>query len=225
MEPPALMEPAALARPASSLDANGTRRGDLGVEPFQTRLAHGLGELALPDDDDMPSGGFERGVLRDVAVMVAGQFRGPEFHVGFGNGILGTSLMRMPEASVDEHDRMPSGQNHVGMAGIAPVVFAEPKPPREQVPAHEYFDAGVLPADMRHRVAARAPLIPFAGLGLRARFAGSTGLPRGLSLGLPRSRHLIAGAFRRLPPLVMVYALFAHGLHYPPLPTSERQSR
>ena len=66
MEPPALTEPAALARSASSLDANGTRRGDLGVEPFQTRLAHGLGELALPDDDDMPSGGFERGVLRDV---------------------------------------------------------------------------------------------------------------------------------------------------------------
>ena len=85
---------------------HGTRHGDLGVEPFQTRLAHGLGELALPDDDDMPSGGFERGVLRDVAVMVAGQFRGPEFDVRFGHACgLRTAFVHVPEAAVDEYDR------------------------------------------------------------------------------------------------------------------------
>ena len=47
-----------------------------------------------------------RGVLRDVAVMVAGQFRGPEFDVRFGHAYgFRTAFVHVPEAAVDEYDR------------------------------------------------------------------------------------------------------------------------
>ena len=76
-----------------------------------------LFDFAFPDDNDMPAGLLQGGLLLFVAGDIACELLGPEFHVGFWHCGDFAAFMAMPEATVDENHRMPFGQNDIGMAG------------------------------------------------------------------------------------------------------------
>lgn len=81
-------------------------------------------ELALPDDDDGPAFGFELapGVL--VALLVPCYLGGPEVGVGFGDGVVFTVFVTVPEAAVDEDGCAVFGEDDVRFAGEASVIDA-----------------------------------------------------------------------------------------------------
>ena len=135
---------------------------DFVVEAFQSFVARLFAEFAFPDHDDVPSVRFEFGVLPHVAFAVAQQFGGPEFHVRFRDTRgFRASFVHVPEATVDEHQRMVFRQHHIRMAGVSLVVFAESQAFGEQEAAHHAFDGCVLAADVGHGIAARAAFVFF----------------------------------------------------------------
>ena len=74
-------------------------------------------DFAFPDDNDMPTGLLQGGLLLFVASDIAFELLGPEFHVGFWHCGDFAAFMAMPETTIDENHRMPFGQNDIGMAG------------------------------------------------------------------------------------------------------------
>ena len=74
-------------------------------------------DFAFPDDNHMPAGLLQGGLLLFVAGDIAFELLGPEFHVGFWHCGDFAAFMAMPEATIDENHRMPFGQNDIGMAG------------------------------------------------------------------------------------------------------------
>ena len=82
-------------------------------------------EFALPDDDDGPAFGFQLAPCVLVALLVPCYLGGPEVGVGFGDGVVFTVFVTVPEAAVDEDDGAVFGKDDVGLAGEAFVVDTE----------------------------------------------------------------------------------------------------
>ena len=74
-------------------------------------------DFAFPNDDHMPAGFLQRGLLFFIALDVTFEFLLPEFDVGFRHRGDFTAFMAMPKATVDENHCMPFGQNDIRMAG------------------------------------------------------------------------------------------------------------
>ena len=81
-------------------------------------------EFAFPDDDDSPAFGFQLAPCVLVALLVPCYLGGPEVGVGFGDGVVLTVFVSVPEAAVDEDDGAVFGEDDVGFAGEALVVDA-----------------------------------------------------------------------------------------------------
>ena len=73
-------------------------------------------DFAFPDDNDMPAGLLQGGLLLFVPGYIAFEFLRPEFDVGFRHCCDLATFMAMPEATIDENHRMPFWQNDIGMA-------------------------------------------------------------------------------------------------------------
>ena len=87
--------------------------------------------LASPNHFDAPAHPPESPLRLCVPCNIPGKFFPPEFRSGFRRGGFGTSLVPVPEASVNENNRAVSGQDNVGFAGqIFPV---QPEPESESV--------------------------------------------------------------------------------------------
>ena len=111
-------------------------------------------DFAFPDDNDMPAGLLQRGLLFFIALDVAFEFLFPEFHVGFRHRGDFAAFMAMPKATIDENHRMPFGQNDIGMAGQFRRMEAVAKAQRMQMMAHDQFRFRVLRPDFAHGFAA-----------------------------------------------------------------------
>ncbi len=81
-------------------------------------------EFAFPDDDDGPAFGFQLAPCVLVALLVPCYLGGPEVGVGFGDGVVLTVFVAVPEAAVDEDDGAVFGEDDVRFAGEALVVDA-----------------------------------------------------------------------------------------------------
>ena len=111
-------------------------------------------DFAFPDDNDMPAGLLQGGLLLFVAGDIACELLGPEFHVGFWHCGDFAAFMAMPEATVDENHRMPFGQNDIGMAGQFRRMEAVAEAQHMQMMAHDQFRLRVLRPDFAHGFAA-----------------------------------------------------------------------
>jgi hypothetical protein len=74
-------------------------------------------EFALPDDADTPAERFELVADLSVPLDIFIEFPGPKIDSGFRGPRVRASGVPVPEATVDQHDRMPSRQRNVGLAG------------------------------------------------------------------------------------------------------------
>ena len=111
-------------------------------------------DFAFPDDNHMPAGLLQGGLLFLIAFNVALEFLRPEFHVGFRHGGDFAAFMAMPEATVDENHRMPFGQNDIGMSGQFRRMEAVAEAQHMQMMTHEQFRLRVLRTDFAHGFAA-----------------------------------------------------------------------
>ena len=111
-------------------------------------------DFAFPDDNDMPAGLLQRGLLFFIALDVALEFLRPEFHVGFRHGGDFAAFMAMPEAAVDENHRMPFGQNDIGMSGQFRRMETVAEAQHMQMMTHNQFRLRVLRPDFAHGFAA-----------------------------------------------------------------------
>lgn len=71
-------------------------------------------QLALPDNDDVPTLGPQLTPHLLVSLLVAGYLRYPEIHIGLGDGIVFTPFMAVPETTVDEDDCTVLWENDIG---------------------------------------------------------------------------------------------------------------
>lgn len=82
---------------------------------FEQRVLRVL-EFALPDDECIPSKVTEGAYGPFVARLIIQSFSGPEFGASFGSAARAT-IMRMPEAAVNENHLSPARKNDVGTSG------------------------------------------------------------------------------------------------------------
>lgn len=88
----------------------------------------GFLQLTFPNDDDRPAFCLQLSPDLLVALLVAGDFGGPEVSVGFGRSCVLAVLVSVPEAPVDKDDRAVFGKDEVGGAGETLVVNPVPEP-------------------------------------------------------------------------------------------------
>ena len=102
-------------------------QGQQFVVQQQLHFVHGLfdafwGELTFPDDDHLPAVFLKHLVVILVAFSVAIYFVLPEIHIGLGQPVFVTTLMSMPEASIDEDGDSSSRVRYVRSSrGLLPI--------------------------------------------------------------------------------------------------------
>ncbi len=101
-------------------------------------------ELALPDDDDVPSLTLELFLDAFVAGLVARELRLPELHVALGLARVLAALVRVPKTAINEQSEFPTRVRDVGMSCALLPVTAVPRPAHlAQHLAHDEFRLGV----------------------------------------------------------------------------------
>ena len=90
---------------------------DLGFDAVHRFAEGGFGELAFPDDDDIPRERFEPLVVEDVALLVVGDLVCPEVDACFRHDELRAALVPVPEAAVDEDGSTIFRQHYIRSAG------------------------------------------------------------------------------------------------------------
>lgn len=127
------------------------------VEPFKSFIAFCLClDLALPYTYHFPPAKPQIDRVDVVAGIVNGNLVFPESSVGLGQPVIFASYVTMPEATVDEYDRLVLFQDYVGRTGQFAVVHSIAQPFCEQETPHCHLRFGVLALDGRH---AAAPLL------------------------------------------------------------------
>ena len=109
-----------------------------------------FGEFALPDSYDIPGDGFKPLDVESVALLIVGDLRLPELHIGFRDGVLGAALVPVPEAAVYEYDRAVFRQDYVRCAWESVDIQPVAKPRSEQQLTHFFLRLGVPRLYMRH---------------------------------------------------------------------------
>src|SRR5262249_37344131 len=112
------------------------RLPDEGVQPLSEPSF--IGALALPDDKDLPTPD-DQGVFRSpVTQDVSDELLRPvsPFGAGAWNPCLGTSGVKVPEATVDEDALLRTPKDAIRASGQARIVrFEAPKPEPKERPA------------------------------------------------------------------------------------------
>src|SRR5437899_1319731 len=86
-------------------------------EPLQARRESVIAKLALPNREHSPSRPSQAGNVEPVAPYVPLEFGVPVRQMRSGTILPGAASVSVPEASVDEHDFAPSGENQIGTSG------------------------------------------------------------------------------------------------------------
>ena len=107
-------------------------------------------EAAFPDDDYVPSSGFQLADIFCVSLAVAFKFRLPVFQVSFRHNKTWMPFMHVPEASVNKYNGLVLGKDNIRCTGIAFVVFAVSETVREEKFSDEAFRFCVSTPDVLH---------------------------------------------------------------------------
>ena len=107
-------------------------------------------EFALPDGECMPSHLGQLLLHTEVTFFVTGNLIGPELDIRFGDGIVFTALVSMPEAAVDEDAGAVFPHDDIGFTWQAGVVEAIAIAVAPQVFSHEEFRFRVFRPYGRH---------------------------------------------------------------------------
>ena len=113
-----------------------------------------LGKFAFPDYNHPPSRFFQFSMLLPVTRHIPLELRRPELHVGLRHCGYFATLVTMPEAAVNEDDRVPLGQHDVWMSGQFGGMEAVAESQGMQMAAHKHLRLRVLRPNPAHRVAA-----------------------------------------------------------------------
>ena len=122
-------------------------------------LLHGgvefvFGQVARPDDDDLPAGLNQSVIVLLVPFAVAGYLGLPKGGVGFRQYELFATFMPVPETAVDKDSRSVLAHHYVRLAGHALDIEPVPVSVRPQPFPDRYLRLGRLAVDMRHAAVA-----------------------------------------------------------------------
>lgn len=125
---------------------------ELRFEKFEpVGAAAGL-ELALPDDNGVPSEAFEFPDVFRVALLVAADFFLPEVRICLRDGGVAAERVAVPEAAVDENDGVIFPQHDVRTARQVFPVQGIAKPPCMQESARNHLRTRVHAPNPRHAI-------------------------------------------------------------------------
>ena len=111
-------------------------------------------ELASPNAYDVPSHEAELLLAFAVALAVAVDFLLPEGGVGARHLEIGTSLVAVPEAAVDEDTGAETAEDDVGGAGEAAHIDTVAEAVGEEETAHQHLGPRVAAVDAAHAAVA-----------------------------------------------------------------------
>ena len=122
-------------------------------------LLHGgvefvFGQVASPDDDDLPAGLNQSVIVFLVPFAVAGYLGLPESGVGFRQYELLATFMSVPETAVDKDSCPVLAHYDVRLSRNTFDVESVSVPVRPQPFPNQYLRLGCLAADMRHAAVA-----------------------------------------------------------------------
>jgi hypothetical protein len=123
---------------------------NLGRNPGDGIVKVRLLQLALPDDDHAPAFSLQLSPDFLVPLLVPGNFGHPKLSVGFGNSIILTVLVAMPEAAMHEDNRSILGQNDIRPTREMLLVYPVAKTLTPQTKTQTSFRASVLGSIVRH---------------------------------------------------------------------------
>lgn len=112
--------------------------------------ASAINHFAFPDDKNPPTKAAQFAFIRSIALHIALELPRPESHVAAGSPTLTTFLVGMPEAPMNENNRVPAGQHKVRRTRQLPIVKPEPQPPPMKTRPDYEFRFGVLRPDASH---------------------------------------------------------------------------
>lgn len=97
------------------------------------------GKLALPSDNDFPALSLEQANGPSIAGDISIELLDPEFRIAFQRGGNLAARMTMPEALVDEHNRLVLREHNIRLSRKVLAMEPEPKPKSMQSPAQGKF--------------------------------------------------------------------------------------
>ena len=104
-------------------------------------------QLALPDDQDIPSHAQQLVVIRPVSYYVSVNFIVPEFHIAFRPYKISATFMSMPKTTVDEYYGFVFWQNDIRLSRQFAVVLSVPEAARKQILPDQFFRFGIFSVD------------------------------------------------------------------------------
>ena len=93
------------------------------LDPLNRLIHPPLLQLAFPNNDNTPPLCLQLSPDFLIPFLVSCHFGYPEIRVGFGNCVILTVFVAMPEATVDEYDRSVFWKDDVGASGEAFIVY------------------------------------------------------------------------------------------------------
>ena len=124
----------------------------LGFEKFEAFGAAAWAEFTLPDDDGVPAKALKFPDVIRVAFLVAADFLRPEVGIGLRNRGVAAERMTVPEAAVDEDDRVIFPEDDVRASRQVLAVQGIAEPVRMQKPAYKHLGARIDAPNPRHTV-------------------------------------------------------------------------
>jgi hypothetical protein len=105
--------------------------------------------LTLPEGEHTPAQGFDRGCIRRIAGLVAGDLRPPKIESGLRE-LAVSAAVAVPEAAMHEDGEAMPGKHDIRLSGQVLAVQAKAIAKTEESAAHDQFGAGVLASDGLH---------------------------------------------------------------------------
>jgi len=112
-------------------------------------------QLAFPYREHSPSIRPERTPDTSVPLDIVSEFRLPEVCAGLGSGGVTTSLVAMPETSMDKYTGLESGEYNVRASRKIPTMKPKSVTVGMEKPPYDHLRSCVSPFDTRHHARAR----------------------------------------------------------------------
>lgn len=127
------------------------------MQPLLNQLRSILGRMphrTFPDSGHTPAKRTKHFHVSLVAVDIALELSLPKIFIGLRGGGVATAIVSMPEATVDEHNRLVFQEHKVRRAGQLSNMKSIAEPPDEKKRTKGSLRPGVLSANTRHHAAA-----------------------------------------------------------------------
>lgn len=124
------------------------------IEAFKSCLSFYLClDVAFPYTYHFPSGKTEINNVGIVTGYVHGYLMTPEVNICFRQPVIFATLMTMPEATIDENNRLVFLKHNVRRAGQFGIIDTIAQTSGEKILPHNHFRLSILSLDSSHAVA------------------------------------------------------------------------